>query len=242
MNLEQAKPRVTLGRKVTDLYHLVLKMAELPIAINLEDFTMLSKKILAITCATALMGAASMANAATYTIDGGGTTVTLAPAFGGLFPTGTVAATQTVAGSGTVDDTGGVFNSAMFTTTVVVTSPLDALLLQTIVTSYDITDILGNGTTTVDSCTEQVGGTSCGDFTIGLASAINPASFGFDFSDLSNITWATSSDSFSAALGVNLNTTINYAAAPSAVPVPAAAWLFGSALLSLAGVSRRRRG
>jgi hypothetical protein len=30
-------------------------------------------------------------------------------------------------------------------------------------------------------------------------------------------------------------------AAPSAVPVPAAAWLFGSALLGLAGVSRKRK-
>jgi hypothetical protein len=177
---------------------------------------LISKKILAITSATLLIGAASMANAASAIITGSGTTVTLAPAFGGAFPTGTVAATQAVDGSGTVDDTGGVFNSATFTTTVVVTSPLDPALLQTIVTSYDITDNLGNGTTTVDSCTEQAGGTACGDFTIGLANAINPASFSFDFSDPSNITWGTSSDSFSAALNVNLNTTINYATAAGA--------------------------
>lgn len=29
---------------------------------------------------------------------------------------------------------------------------------------------------------------------------------------------------------------------PAAVPLPAAAWLFGSALLALAGIARRRRG
>jgi hypothetical protein len=30
-------------------------------------------------------------------------------------------------------------------------------------------------------------------------------------------------------------------AAPSAVPVPAAAWLFGSALVGLAGIGRKRK-
>ena len=36
--------------------------------------------------------------------------------------------------------------------------------------------------------------------------------------------------------------TIDYTFTPTVVPVPAAAWLFGSALLGLVGVSRKRRG
>ena len=134
----------------------------------------MNKKLMTLASAVVMMGAASLASATTYEIGGSGTTLTLAPAFGGAFPTGTVAATQTVDGFGEVNDAGGVFNSAVFTTTVVVTSPLDAALLQTIVTEYNITDGAGNGTTEVLDCTEQVGGTSCGDLGVGVI-AMNPA-------------------------------------------------------------------
>ncbi|MFV8816199.1 VPLPA-CTERM sorting domain-containing protein [Haliea sp. E17] len=42
-------------------------------------------------------------------------------------------------------------------------------------------------------------------------------------------------------LSSGANAVINYAVTPSAVPLPAAAWLFGSGLLGLAGVARRRK-
>jgi hypothetical protein len=178
---------------------------------------MLNKKnFTALASAAVLMGVTSLANAATYSITGSGETLTQDIAFG-VFPVGTVAAEQAVSGDGIVDDTGGVFNSATWTTTVIVTSPLSDLF-QTIVTDYDITDALGNGTTTVTSC---AGAPSCSDFTIGLASPINPASFGFDFSDINNITWGTVSLGVSPELdGVGIETIINYSAAPLPPTVP----------------------
>ncbi|MEH6590063.1 MAG: VPLPA-CTERM sorting domain-containing protein [Halioglobus sp.] len=200
-----------------------------------------NKKLMALASAAVLMGAVSTANAASYSVTGGGSTLTLAPAFGGLFPTGTVAATTVVTGTGEVDDAGGVFNSATFTTVVSIVSPLNAALSQIITTDYMITDVAGNGTTTVTGCFDAEATEFCDAYTLGASSAIDLANFGFDFSDLNNLNWGTSSITSSAALGVDLQTDINYTAAPSAVPVPAAAWLFGSALLGLTGVARRRK-
>jgi hypothetical protein len=44
-----------------------------------------------------------------------------------------------------------------------------------------------------------------------------------------------------AATNVDIDIDGNPMVSPSAVPVPAAAWLFGSALIGLAGVARRKK-
>lgn len=199
----------------------------------------MNKKIITLAYVAVLVAASGVASATVYEVNGGGQTLTLAPAFGGLFPIGTVAADTVVTGVGEVDDTGGVFQSATFTTVVSITSPLNAALSQIITTDYVITDAAGNGTTQVTNCFDAEATEFC-DAYDGSVGVIDPLTFGFDFSDLSALTWGTTSITASAALGVDLQTDINYTATPSAVPVPAAAWLFGSALVGLAGVGRRR--
>jgi hypothetical protein len=72
-----------------------------------------------------------------------------------------------------------------------------------------------------------------------VVSASSPAAVGGD-GQVNAFTFQSSSlDSGIHVTGYsNVNT---YAVATSVVPIPAAAWLFGSALLGLVGVSRRRK-
>jgi len=46
---------------------------------------------------------------------------------------------------------------------------------------------------------------------------------------------------FNANFDMTSVTMTNYTPTPSAVPVPAAVWLFGSGLVGLAGIARRRK-
>jgi hypothetical protein len=92
----------------------------------------------------------------------------------------------------------------------------------------------GTSQQTFVSCTGNA--TICGNITVGTAlPTTGNALFSLDI--LTGGNWFTSSTiGFLAQLDVD-----HMLAAPSAVPVPAAAWLFGSALLGLAGVSRKRK-
>ncbi|ARN75053.1 VPLPA-CTERM sorting domain-containing protein [Oceanicoccus sagamiensis] len=198
----------------------------------------MNKKLMTLASAAVLMGAAN-ANAA-YVITGSGDT--FAPSLS------LSVASAAISGTGTVQATaGGDFVSATFNTVVSVTSPFDPALLQVIETTYQITDTAGNGTTVVTGCSDAQNLVFCDDYPLGQPpAAINPSTFNFDFSDLNNIVWGTFSVGVTGS-GLGVETTINYTASgtydvvPSAVPVPAAAWLFGSALVGLAGVGRRRK-
>ena len=58
--------------------------------------------------------------------------------------------------------------------------------------------------------------------------------------DFDTMTWVAYNGVGTSGLGMNFAVGAGNLTAPSAVPVPAAAWLFGSALVGLAGVGRKR--
>ena len=90
----------------------------------------------------------------------------------------------------------------------------------------------GTSQTTFASCTGNP--TLCSNVTVGTgAPSTGNASFTLDI--LTGGAWLTSS-----TVGFLTTLTVDHTLV-SAVPVPAAAWLFGSALLGLAGVSRKRK-
>ena len=91
----------------------------------------------------------------------------------------------------------------------------------------------GTSQQTFISCTGNA--TLCGNISVGTAAPTtgNPI---FSVDILTGGNWFTSS-----TIGFLAQLDVTHALAPSAVPVPAAAWLFGSALMGLAGVSRKRK-
>jgi hypothetical protein len=91
----------------------------------------------------------------------------------------------------------------------------------------------GTSQTTFAGCTGN--GALCSNVTVGTgAPSTGNAVFTLDI--LTGGAWFTSS---TIATLATLN--VDHTLAVAAVPVPAAAWLFGSALLGLAGVARKRK-
>ena len=216
-----------------------------------------NKKLLALASSALLMTAAGTASATAYTTSGFGATYATDGGFCTVDPftqvetcgiaPGTIVAQQTVEGSGDLDITGGVFNGGTWTANITTTSSFNDLN-STTYTTYDI-NADGSGTLVSTSCVDlSLTNLSC-DQTPGAYPAVIALPAGaipFDFSDLSNISWLTLTPGFSDGLSPEgeppevTDTYIQYYLTPSAVPVPAAAWLFGSALVGLAGIGRRR--
>ena len=212
-----------------------------------------NKKLMTLAGSAVLMTAAGTASAAPvdYTTSGFGATYapngafcTTDPFTGvetcGIIP-GTIVAQQTVEGSGTLDIVGGVFNGGTWTANINTTSSFNDLD-STTYSTYDI-NADGSGTLTSTSCVDLGVNLSC-DPTPGAYPALIDLPAGaipFDFSDLNDINWLTLTIGTSEGLGgEQTDTYIQYHLTPTAVPVPAAAWLFGSALVGLAGIGRRR--
>ena len=117
---------------------------------------------------------------------------------------------------------------------------------------------VGDGVSEVTSCTNTspavFGNTVCSNAPVGSTTTFLPINV--SAGDLSNVTFQNSLDVAAPFVG-NVNTLQSYVlsvnpalgtdavvvhpTAPSAVPVPAAAWLFGSALVGLAGIGRKRK-
>lgn len=176
--------------------------------------------------------AAGSANAALYDLVGTSETT--------LDINGASIASVSAVGSGDVDTTGGIFNSASFAYTSTVTSAADAGLLSTVTGTLDI-DSAGNVTDTITGCSDSGTTLSCPSVTVG--SFTTTALTTFDVADLSSLTFEWFVYAQVAALGyLDSTQAYSYTATPvaSAVPVPAAAWLFGSAVLGLCGVGRAR--
>jgi hypothetical protein len=91
----------------------------------------------------------------------------------------------------------------------------------------------GTSQTTFAGCTGN--GALCSNVTLGTG-ALSTGNAVFTLDILTGGSWFTSS---TIATISTLN--VDHSLAVAAVPVPAAAWLFGSALLGLAGVARKRK-
>lgn len=117
--------------------------------------------------------------------------------------------------------------------------------------TYSILGANGSGvattyTETSSSCTGT--GSIFGNTVCGTAGGVDPAWEGLDItlvfssSDFSNATYTgTIAGTSISGSGLAENTTVFNYTVGGEVPVPAAAWLFGSALLGLGGMARRKR-
>jgi hypothetical protein len=164
--------------------------------------------------ASALALVASQASAADYAISGTGGNTNSVTAY----------ANTTNTFSGTADLVG-----TTMTANITQTSNGGFLVLEQ-VRVFDV--VTGLGTNTMISCGGSGASVACGGIPLGEAAWAGTVSGSY----------TTQFDFVSAPAANNGNVltiteTINY----SAVPVPAAAWLFGSALVGLAGVSRKRK-
>ncbi len=188
--------------------------------------------------AVALVTAAAGASAATYDITGtSSTTLPNGGSLGGFLPipagTQISAATATGSATGDVTSLSGAIQQD-------VTSSLDPGLHMLVDWDYVINGD-STGTRTFTGCTDLGGTLGCGSsgFTLGQSYALDVTAL--DFSNPNVLTWSTQDLAFNSTLNGNTLDVQSFTATIQAVPLPAAAWMFGSALLGLTGVSRRRR-
>jgi hypothetical protein len=204
------------------------------------------KKLNSVLAASALALVAAQSQAALLDITVTSTNVTTGATNGNLVSVGT----------GTLDD---VTGTATWQTTSIAQTylgPNGTLPLATsaeIVTdnTFQFTGLNSGILTQVTAgCTEQ--GVLFADYFFATCTA-NPvgttSSYGtgipnFDISAIDTagpITFTTSGTAGAGQVALNASYSIAVTGGPSPVPVPAAAWLFGSALVGLAGIGRKRK-
>jgi hypothetical protein len=178
--------------------------------------------------AVSVLAGAASAQAAVYTISGSLTASDTAPAVT-TYPSGVPTFT------GTLDDSTGAYtlNFANFTAHVDVFS---GTYVANIVTVGQVYTGTGNSTVTrtVTSATCTGAKLICG------AQPTAPISGTLAFL-ASGSTISGTLDTAQATQGGTATSTYSFTGSAPEVPVPAAAWLFGSGLLGLAGAARRRR-
>lgn len=195
--------------------------------------------------AVSVLAAAGAANAATVNF-----TVAVDSAnSGGTFGGSAIPASVSGGGTGSLDTSTGILtfttsNNTSLDLSTVFSDPAgtDISAASPIVQKYTIattgayTPIVTGSSYVTTACTNAATDTlgSCGSAGIGKTNKINALSGSF----------TTSGGEFvvtTGAAGVLTNVAYKLTATAPAVPVPAAAWLFGSGLLGLAGTARRRR-
>ena len=192
------------------------------------------KKFATIGAAVTMTALASMgANATTYNFDVVQTSST----------SGAASGTGTLNGTGTWDDsTGAVVITSAGTNNITVGPTTYAL---TITAEADFSGNTGSpfaptsGQNALTSCSDTVGGFLCNQSGVGTFTAFSSVGGSFD---ATGGTLTSVSINGSGSQSATTDTTYNISNVNvSAVPLPAAAWLFGSGLVGLAGVARRRR-
>jgi hypothetical protein len=179
--------------------------------------------------AVSIVAATASANAAVYSISGTETAWDTAPAtttFPGGVPTFT----------GTLDDSNGgyTFNFGDFTAHVDVFNGTYVADIATVGQIYS-----GTGNSTVTHSATSV--TCTGSAVICNSQPTGPISGTLAFSVSGSTISGTLNTSQDTAGGASTATySFTGSATAPAVPVPAAAWLFGSGILGLAGATRRR--
>ncbi len=139
--------------------------------------------------------------------------------------TGAGTSATTGSGTGVYDDVADVL-TLNYTQQQDTTAPGYAVGVMELTGTVVVDFGAGTAVNTPASCTSISGFDACFAAEIGIANPANSLSGDWlAFTTVDSVSGATA--------------TINYAVTP--VPVPAAAWLFGSGLLGLAGVARRRK-
>jgi hypothetical protein len=185
-------------------------------------------KVLKLLLAISALTAVTAANATTYNVSGTGLVGNT-----GL-PTNVV-----YTGTGNVNTTGSVFNSGTFNYTANATT--DNGYVNAIYTGqFVFANASGSFTETILSCADSGETHMCSS--LGALNTAKTYISTSDFSDLSSLSWSwtTTRPNLTYPLFLKDSATQTFTATP-AVPVPAAAWLMGSALVGLASTSRRRR-
>lgn len=136
---------------------------------------------------------------------------------------------------GSGDATGGVYNGVVHFTT-----SLSAAVDTTIGLEWTINAAGSTATQLITSCSDAGLAAQCGtNYIVGSTRLFTLDAYTFG-AGVGGVTFTAHRTDVSPQLG-NKNVTSTYNFAGTAVPVPAAAWLFGSGLLGLAGTARRRR-
>lgn len=205
----------------------------------------LIKSLLALSAIAAATGA-SAASVATFTYEDSSTvygvvTTGRPPVVTG--PSSTVYGANGATGSGILDDVANTLTldiSYWYQTAGAATHKFDATKTVVLTGTIDLVNYVFNATsstTTVNSCvnTEANGcanvalGTTTSESDLSL-SLLNPTVFTSDGKVEGQPAWMIGSTTYTPTL-----------TQPPPVPIPAAAWLFGSGLLGLAGKARRRK-
>lgn len=182
-----------------------------------------------IGAAVTMTALASMgANAATYNFSVSGSSTVAGAASGSGTSTGT-AVWDDVAGTVTLS-TSGNNNITVGPTTYVLTISATANFSGNAGSPFSPT----SGDNTIDSCSDTVGGFLCSQSGVGVTSNYNSVSGSLTAAG-GTLFGETVSGSGTQTATADTTYTL------SAVPIPAAAWLFGSGLIGMAGVARRRR-
>ncbi|ARN75699.1 hypothetical protein [Oceanicoccus sagamiensis] len=157
---------------------------------------------------------------------------------------GTISGTSTGFDAGTTTGTAtGIFQLNTLTLSWQATTNVVTGFTNMTIESTTVFNVFGVGETRVDSCTNNGGAfNGCLSTSIGTWSAVS----GMTFTSAPNTMPITlnQTSSVEALPGSIINNDTDYtfvAAGPAVVPVPAAAWLFGSALVGLAGIGRKRK-
>lgn len=183
------------------------------------------KSLLAVSILAAA-GVASAASVTTTNLNGTSSAVEAGGAFGTYAYIGAATGGDTT----TNEYTGQVH----FSTTL---SPGPDGAQADITYKFTLNTAANTATSVITGCSNDKLFQCLSNYKVGTTASYTLDSFSFDGS---NVSWQVHNVLPSPQLGgANVTTTFNYAG--TAVPVPAAAWLFGSGLLGLAGTARRRR-
>lgn len=191
----------------------------------------------------AVAGAAHAATVGTYNVAVSGNTFD----WSGAVEPGTVIGGNTGTGTATLDDSGVLTISSTFTFTAQVAEDFEVVSNLTATSIFQGTYSGGtftvaSGTERYDTCSGYCSAGLLGGPADGTVTRDYDLSFGETQGSVALLSGGTVVGDVSLA-GGTYQTLRTFTLSPTApaVPIPAAAWLFGSGLIGLAGSARRRR-
>lgn len=196
------------------------------------------KKIQSIVAASALVLIASQASAAVYNVS---------VSSSGSLANAVIGGAVNGSGAGLLDTGTGILDFSIAQTTTIGIGSTSGYAAGTVSTdnAWDVFTV-ANSEATVTSCVDSQNTLVCAGFTVGNTanSSVISSTYAAPIGTGDDFDMSTFSESVNATVGL-IGTSITYTFAVgsevSEVPVPAAAWLFGSAIVGLAGIGRKRK-